>query len=131
MVTNVGIVPAVSGLFFARLSAIYSRDIYIMTFFGFCWLGVLGLFVYESTTISSRFTDHHEFFVCYSINPPDAWAYIAIAVYDTLMYLAISWRLASFGMNNGWKSRIKYFVTGNELNRLSKVLLRSGQAYYL
>jgi len=46
------------------------------------------------------------------------------------MYLAISWRLASFGMSNHWKSRMRYFVTGSEFSRLSKVLLRSGQVYY-
>jgi hypothetical protein len=123
-------VPAISGLFLVRLSAVYSRDKYVMTFFGLCWLAVFGIFVYDTTTILSRFASDHNSFRCYSVKRPEGWAYIATAVYDTLMYVAISWRLASFGMSDHWKSRMRYFVTGSEFSRLSKVLLRSGQAYY-
>jgi hypothetical protein len=123
-------VPAISGLFLVRLSAVYLRDKYVMTFFGLCWLAVFGIFVYDTTTILSRFASDHNSFRCYSVKRPEGWAYIATAVYDTLMYVAISWRLASFGMRDHWKSRMRYFVTGSEFSRLSKALLRSGQAYY-
>ena len=102
-----------------------------MIFFGLCWLSVLGLFIYDTTTILSRFANDGESFQCYSVKRFDALGYIATAAYDTLMYLAISWRLASFGTSDNWKSRVRAFVTGDELSKLSKVLLHSGQAYYL
>jgi hypothetical protein len=47
------------------------------------------------------------------------------------MYLSISWRLASFSTSNTWQASFKSFFTGDELGWLSKVLLQSGQLYYL
>jgi len=46
------------------------------------------------------------------------------------MYLAISWRLASFATVDRWQDRLRLFVTGEGLGWLSQVLLRSDQAYY-
>jgi hypothetical protein len=123
--------PAVCGLFFVRLSAIYGGNKYVMTFFGLCWLAVLGIFIYDTTTVLSRFKNDRASFQCFSVKSFDAWEYIATASYDTLIYLALSWQLASLGINDGWKSRLKSFFTGGGLGGLAKVLLRSGQAYYL
>jgi hypothetical protein len=61
----------------------------------------------------------------------DAWGYIATAAYDTLLYLAMSLRLASIAVVDSWQDQLKSFVTGDGLGWLSKVLLRSGQLYYL
>lgn len=123
--------PAVCGLFFVRLSAIYAGNKYVITFFGLSWLGVLGIFIYDTTTVLSRFRSQGASFQCYSVKGYDAWEYIATASYDTLIYLAISLRLASLGMDDNWKSRLKSFVTGGGLSGLMRVLLRSGQVYYL
>ena len=128
---NLLIMPAVSGIFFVRLTAIYSYDKYIVTFFGSCWLVILGIFVFDTTTVLSRFIARDKSIQCFAVKRNDAWGYIATASYDTLMYIAISWQLASFGKSNHWKYRMKSFFTGGGLSRLSKVLLRSGQLYYL
>jgi hypothetical protein len=129
--TNIVIMPAVSGLFFMRLRAIYSPDKYVITFFGCCWLGILGIFIFDTTTILSRFSHDGQSKACFAVLHSDALGYIAIAVYDTLMYLCISWRLASLASPNSWQDRLRSFVTGDGLGWLSKVLLRSGQTYYL
>src|ERR1700683_3068075 len=120
--------PAVCGLFCTRLSAIYSHNKYIILVFGSCWLAILAIFVLDTTTVLSRFSQSTG---CFVVEHSDAWGYIATAIYDTLMYLAISWRLAWFAPNDGWKSRTRSFITGGGLSGLSKVLLRSGQVYYL
>ena len=125
---NILIMPAVSGLFYVRLVAVYSHNKYIMGVFGTCWLGLLAIFIFDSITVFTRFSQSTG---CYVIKHSDAWGYIATAVYDTLMYLAISWRLASFASIDGWKSQAKSFITGGGLGGLAKVLLRSGQVYYL
>jgi hypothetical protein len=53
-------------------------------------------------------------------------------VNDTLVFLAISYRMTSFAMvNSTWRARTKSFFTGDGLYYLSKVLLQSGQVYYL
>ena len=106
------IMPAISSLFFVRLSAVYSHDKYIITFFGSCLLAVLGFFVFDTTSVLSQYSDTGSSQQCFVTGHPDAWGYIATAMYDTLMYLAISWRLASFATTNCWKLRVRSFVTG-------------------
>jgi hypothetical protein len=129
---NIFIMPAISSLFFFRLIAVYSYDKFVVTFFGSCWLVVLGIFIFDTTTVISRsLADADAAKQCFVYTHTDAWGYIATAVYDTLMYLAISWRLASFAMDDQWNSRLRSFATGGGLSGLSKVLLRSGQMYYL
>jgi len=62
----------------------------------------------------------------------DAWAYTASAIFDTLIFLAISWRLASSSMiGDSWRDRLRSFVRGEGLLGVSKVLLRGGQSYYI
>ncbi|KIM71404.1 hypothetical protein PILCRDRAFT_755055 [Piloderma croceum F 1598] len=129
-VTNIIIMPAASGLFFIRLSAVYSHSKYIMIPFGFCWLGVLGIFAYISIEGMARCSGVNRSTECFEVQPIDAWGYIATAIYDTFMYLAISWQLASFAAVDRWQDRLKSFVTGDGLGWLSKVLLQSGQVYY-
>jgi len=128
--SNLWIIPGASGLFFARLTAVYSRNKYVMAFFGSCWLGIIGIFIYDTSTLFSRPATGNHSLLCFTIEPPDVWGYIATAIYDTLMYLAISWRLASFNRTNHWGARVRSFLTGGGLDRLSKILLHSGQAYY-
>jgi hypothetical protein len=66
------------------------------------------------------------------VESSDAWGFVANSIYDTLIYLAISWQLASFSMaGDGWKDRLRSFVSGDGLLGLSKALLQSGQIYYL
>jgi hypothetical protein len=123
--------PAASALFFIRLSAVYSRNKYITAFFGSFWLVILGLFVFDSTKSIMRCSEIVQSTHCWKARRIDAWGYIAAAAYDTLMYLSISWQLASFATVDRWQDRLRLFVTGNGLGWLSKVLLQSGQVYYL
>jgi len=127
---NIVIMPAASGLFFIRLSAVYSRNKYIMTFFGFCWLATLGFFLFDSARVLLRSSNVGQSVPCLAAEHKDAWGYIATAVYDTFMYIAISWRLASCASVDRWQDRLRLFVTGDGLGWLSQVLLRSGQMYY-
>jgi hypothetical protein len=130
-VANIVIMPAASGLFFIRLGAVCSRNKYIMAFFGCCWLDILGLFLFDSSRVLLGSSSLGQSMPCLSTKYRDACGYIATAVYDTLMYFAISWRLASFATVDRWQDQLKLFVTGDRLGWLSRVLLRSGQVYYL
>jgi hypothetical protein len=57
---------------------------------------------------------------------------ILTVVYDTLIFLMISYRVVSISMvSDTWSARAKSFVRGDGLHHLSKALLQSGQAYYL
>jgi len=128
---NIVMMPAASTFFFIRLSAVYSCNKYIMGFFGLCWLIILGLFVSESVQGILRCSKVIESTQCFTERHVDAWGYIATAAYDTLMYIFISWKLASSALVDKWQDRLRAFATGNRLGWLSKVLLQSGQMYYL
>jgi hypothetical protein len=130
-VTNIIIIPASSGLFFIRLAGVCSHDKYIMVFFGLCWVGLVGIFAYISIEGMARCSGVNSPTPCFMVQPIDAWGYISAAIYDTLMYLAISWRLASLATVDRWQDRLRAFITANDLGWLSKVLLKSGQVYYL
>jgi hypothetical protein len=57
---------------------------------------------------------------------------ILTAVNDTLVFLAISYRVVSSATVAGtWRARTRSFFTGEGLYHLSKTLLTSGQVYYL
>lgn len=57
----------------------------------------------------------------------------AVTIFDTLVFVAISVKVLK--INSIWhfpgKSWVMSFICGDGLNHLSKVLLRSGQIYYL
>jgi hypothetical protein len=119
-------IPAISGIFYARLTAVYAHNKAVMAFFGAWWLGIFGCFLVAGINMLSKPNQLN------LIEHQDALGFIANLVYDTLIYLAISWQLASFSVaGNSWKYRLKSFVHGDGLFRLSKALLHSGQAYYL
>jgi hypothetical protein len=57
---------------------------------------------------------------------------IANAIYATLIFLAISYRIISYTtIGNSWTSHAKSFFTADGLPRLSRALLQSGQQFYL
>ncbi|KZP23855.1 hypothetical protein FIBSPDRAFT_447784 [Athelia psychrophila] len=119
--------PTASLLFYIRLSAIYLHDKRAMVFFGLLWSAVMGYFVYD--TVQS----HEQFVLIHSISPGKnhAWIYITNAIFDTLVYLAISWKLAAFSTSDdSYKQRLLSFTTGDGLLGLTKALLRGGQIYY-
>ena len=57
---------------------------------------------------------------------------IANAIHDTLVFLAISYRIISYtAIGDSWSARVKSFFTADGLPRLSRALLQSGQQFYL
>jgi hypothetical protein len=57
---------------------------------------------------------------------------ILTAVFDTLVFLAISYKMVSISMaDNNCSAHVRSFFRGDGLHKLSKSLLRSGQVYYL
>jgi hypothetical protein len=71
--------------------------------------------------------------ICFKsgIDPFAAVSSIIPLINDTLVFLAISWRLSrnAYPLESGIGVRV--FIFGEYLPLFSKVLLRDGQAYYL
>lgn len=127
-VFNCLVLPAISGLFYVRLIAIYNRNKTAIVFFGTAWIGVFTYFIYESWRVMLQFASID--LLASGLDP--FCAYLFIILYDTMIHLAISWQLAAFSIKgDGWRHRVRSFVAGDGLPELTKALLRSGQIYYL
>lgn len=124
--------PANALLFYSRVSAIYLHERWAVVFFGMCWFALSVTFIHDAVYSTSDIGRIPGTELCGVVNSLGGGiSYIAIAIYDTLIYAAISWKLSSLSKDGGWKSRIASLTTGAGLYRLSRSLLRYGQLYYL
>ncbi|KZP23837.1 hypothetical protein FIBSPDRAFT_447434 [Athelia psychrophila] len=128
--------PATALLFYFRVTAVYFNNKPVIAFFTMGWLAVVGCFGYDAYLGVLRFAHPPGSSSCGVVVPPngkiDSSSYVSIAAYDTMVYLAISWRLSSHqAIDSHWTARFASFFSGTGLYRLSKTLLRDGQIYYL
>ena len=143
--------PATSFLFFVRVRAIYNNSKIVTTFFGVLWLSIAGLGLLlifgitgrEYQIVVLRYHPCDNILVdripytrrCAEGNSNFAFSAVPViltAVFDTLVFLAISYKMVSISMaGNNWSAQVRSFFRGDGLHHLSKSLLRSGQAYYL
>ncbi|TFK32515.1 hypothetical protein BDQ12DRAFT_565392, partial [Crucibulum laeve] len=122
-----------SFLFFLRVRAVYNGKKYVSAIFFTLWLTVLGyalslITVIKGTNIGP--TDYCTFDT--PLETRDIGTGISIFIYDTLVFLAISWRLFSISqIDHNIRKSLKVVVLGRYLPALSKALLHDGQIYYL
>ncbi|KZP33061.1 hypothetical protein FIBSPDRAFT_371698 [Athelia psychrophila] len=118
-------------LFFFRVRAVYGNSLRITIFFGFWSLvvfssSILALFAFEAQHIgpTKYCTEPH-------IKPWIAAIMISNVVNDTLVFLAISHRIASQSVGEaGWRSALGRFFRGDGAPRVVKDLLYNGQLCY-
>ncbi|KAG1738307.1 hypothetical protein EDD22DRAFT_959525 [Suillus occidentalis] len=105
---------------------------FVTVIFGALWLGTLGAALALPFMLQGAHIGTTDYCIQTSVKPGASAVVIINACSDTLVFLAISWRLAhnTFG-GESWGSRMRSFYKGDGLPRLSKTLLQSGQAYYL
>jgi len=125
-------VPATSLLFFFRVRAMFNNNLYVTLFFSFMWLAVVGGSVTstQGVTLVPLGTTNYctngrmdEYVIASGIIP---------LVNDTLVFIAISWRLVR-GSHRGpiRKGGSWSFIFGKHLPAFSRSLLQDGQVYYL
>lgn len=125
-------VTSTSLLFTIRVRAIYGGSKSITVFFGLLLLFVIGgcLTTIEGDSVrevgSTGYCVNHKF-ESYATS-----SVIAPLVNDTLVFLAISWRLMrSTPLCDGRKFRIRDVIFGRRMPPFSRALLKDGQIYYL
>ena len=116
-------------LFFFRTRAVFDQNRWIIAFFAGLWLtvsvGCLAFIIYALVSSHPECIDKRA-------NPFIALTTITPLINDTLVFLAITWRL----FRNSYarptlKSGFRFLVFGDYLPAFSRALLRDGQAYYL
>ena len=128
------VVVFTSLLFFFRIRAVFNRNPWVVAFFACSWLVVLGgslAFIIGSVRVNPALNSAA---TCLNsgVNPFLVEVTIIPLINDTLVFLAITWRL----LRNSYVSRslssgIRILIFGDFLPAFSKALLKDGQAYYL
>ena len=122
--------PTNSFLFFIRARGVFFRYPYIVWGFLALWLttfaSITTPFAFEAVQLGPTRWCINSVVRSYS-----AATFVTIFVFDTTVFLAISFRISTSGMADTWQGRMKAFVTGNGMGNVSKALLKTGQLYYL
>jgi hypothetical protein len=118
--------------FFFRIQAVFDKNPWIIAFFAGLWLAVVAgslVFVVGVSTVNIGPTKY-----CMSggVKPYAAATAAIPLINDTLVFLAITWRLScnSYALHT-LQHGIRTLVFGDYLPMFSKAMLQDGQAYYL
>ncbi|KAF8205831.1 hypothetical protein K438DRAFT_1905172 [Mycena galopus ATCC 62051] len=121
-------VPATSFLFFLRARAIYDRNPFFVGFLALSWVGVAVAAAIVPAGITGGNIGLTDYCATVATKPFIASVTIAPLINDTIIFLAISWRLyQNAHVNRGFRT----FLTGESLPYFSKAILQDGQLYYL
>jgi len=127
--------PLNSFLFFFRVRAVLYDSKIFGIMFGLLWLSTFSCL---ADLFSSQAEHLGTTKVCIYTVYKDTMSFgmIAVAVYDTLVYVTISAKLTAIGLDlspnpSSRFGRLTAFVTGKGLGHMAKTLLISGQTYYV
>ncbi|KAF9045139.1 hypothetical protein BJ165DRAFT_1602816 [Panaeolus papilionaceus] len=119
-------------LFLFRVRAVFDRNNYVIGFFTFMWFAVLAGCIAVTQGVTGANIGPTKYCVNVGLKPYAGAGGIIPVVNDTLVFLAISWRLlmnarVELDLHKG----VKTFVFGDYLPAFSKAIFQDGQAYYL
>ena len=117
-----------------RLRAIYGGDRIVTSIFGFLWLAVVASSVLAIVGATVTSIGNPPECLIVSTRKYDGASGICITVYDTLVFLAISYRLVSNSAKTQrqtlWE-QTKALFSGSNLPAFPKALFTDGQMYYM
>ncbi|TCD65198.1 hypothetical protein EIP91_002984 [Steccherinum ochraceum] len=118
-------------LFLFRIRAVYHRNLYVIGFFGIMWLAILGSALLAPWSLNGVHIGTTQYCIPSEVTTNNAIGMIISAVNDTLVLVAITARLVMFSLADTWAGRIKIFLRGQGLGSVSKIVLQTGQIYYI
>ncbi|KZP03558.1 hypothetical protein FIBSPDRAFT_1055205 [Athelia psychrophila] len=125
-------ITSTSFLFFLRVRAVYLQSRAITILFGTLWVVTASIGI-GFATIEVRGTERVPH-TPYCTNTTIKYNFIPLTmtfILDTMVFLAISYRLAADTVTAGdWRSRVLSVVTGKGLFSISRSLMKGGQLYY-
>jgi hypothetical protein len=122
-------ISATAALFYFRLRAVFVKHRAICVLFSLLWLAVFaGCVLIPFSILGDRIGPTDRCTISKAL-PYGSVGMIANTIYDTLVFLAISWHLVF--RDKVLESRVKAFLCGQGLFELSKVMVQGQNAYYL
>ena len=122
--------PLNSSLFLLRIWGVFYGSKPVISLFSILWLSTFASFpsIFAIKSHSIGPTNY-----CIVQNAPHlvSLAFTVTVVFDTLVFLAITFRIIFDSPVQGWKARLGLFFNGKNIDRISKALLQTGQVYYM
>ena len=122
--------PLNSMLFLIRILGVFNGSTMIKIGFAVLWLATLCSFI---APFVARATHIGPTKKC-QINKVSAGSssgFFVIAIYDTLVFIAITLRILSDNLTAGWRAKMKMFFSGGQMGPIFRMVLQTGQLYYL
>lgn len=123
--------PLNSLLFFFRVKAVFNQSRIIVGFFAFMWLAVLAGALSQPFGIDATHIGTTHKCITTVIKSYCSSGIVIATVNDTLSFIAISVQLLMFSLADTWTARFKVFFSGRGMNHMTKLLMQTGQQYYL
>ena len=125
-------VPANSFLMFLRVKAVYLQNRIAIRVFTFLWAATLLSSVTLPFSVRGDHIGTSQQCIETDIKPLTSACFTVSAVNDTLIFLAVTYRLVFFYAEAGsWSSRVRSLFSGAGMGQTAKLLLQTGQLYYL
>ncbi|KAI5999801.1 hypothetical protein F5J12DRAFT_846744 [Pisolithus orientalis] len=120
---------AAAYLFLKRVHAVYFGNKVVRHFFSFLWIVGVGT---SCATFQDAMDDQHEIAdtkhcIRYQSQTPVSVAFMGPVLFDTLVYLAIAYKILTSYRMLGWKA----LLCGSGLPDFSRAVFQGGQQYYL
>jgi hypothetical protein len=121
--------PSTLALFFLRVKAIYAKNKAIAAFFCFFWLAIFGTLFITPFDVTTTHIPGTKRCMIIKVGYYSAIPVLLHSAFDTLVFIAISFRIASY--SRAFSSRTSSLLRGNRLPLISRRILQGGQLYYL
>ncbi|KAK7691714.1 hypothetical protein QCA50_005114 [Cerrena zonata] len=123
--------PCNALLFLIRIRGIFLHSPKITWIFALLWSTTFASILTPLNFIGGQFVLANR--ICL-VEETRVWAaigFITVLIFDTAVFVTISIKVLSTNMAETWGERARIFFGRKHLGRLSKVLLHSGQQFYL
>jgi hypothetical protein len=125
-------VPSTAALFFFRVKAVYCNHRIVAFFFGFLLFALfcLSFLTLFSSKVGRIGTTRR--CITLEVEHYTSAPVLLNSLMDNIIFVAISMRMISYSLaGDTFSRRVKSFIWGDGLTKLSKSILRGGQLYYL
>ncbi|KAJ7512863.1 hypothetical protein B0H11DRAFT_2213417 [Mycena galericulata] len=121
-------VPATASLFILRIVAVFHGNRVVVNSFLFAWFLTLGCSIIVPFFIGTKNIGPTRHCINTDVGHIAGVGTIVNTLTNLLVFIALSWKLT---MNGTAASRSQSFIRGTSLPVMSKLLLQSGQLFYL
>ena len=120
-----------SNLFISRTTAVFHHSRPILYFFSTLQLIVSAGVTLQATGVVSSHIGPSQDCMIVKMKTYCAAGTLAVAVNDTIVLLAISTQLSRNSVADTWQARCRAFFKGKGMGQVSRILLKTGQQYYM